>query len=108
MRRPAPSLEHLEGRDRTAFERTVEERAKRAARQARTAELDAALQLTGTFVRDLWALALGAEDAVRGVDRLPLLRELAQELGGGPGAAPLAARLGEAWWPSRRPDRPLR
>lgn len=92
----AGALEHLEGRDRTAFERTVEERAKRAARQARTTELDAALQLTGTWVRDLWALTLGAEDAVRGVDRLPLLRELAGELGGGPGVAPLPARLAEA------------
>ncbi|MFT4035536.1 MAG: hypothetical protein QM679_08165 [Patulibacter sp.] len=77
----AEPLEHLEGRDRSAFEKVVEERAKRASRQARTAELDVALALTGTWLRDLWVVALGAGDVVRAVDRrdafVALLGELA-------------------------------
>ncbi|MEH3053284.1 MAG: hypothetical protein PGN13_04640 [Patulibacter minatonensis] len=73
-------LEHLEGRDRSQFEKVVEERAKRATRQARTAELDAALALTGTWLRDLWVLALGAPDVVRAVDRQAALAGVLDEL----------------------------
>lgn len=76
-------LEHLEGRDRSAFEKVVEERSKRASRQARTAELDAALSLTGTWLRDLWVLALGAPDVVRGSDREAAMRALLDELAPG-------------------------
>lgn len=76
----AGALEHLEGRDKSAFEKVVEERSKRASRQARTAELDAALMLTGTWLRDLWVLALGAGDTVRGLDRQPALTALLDEL----------------------------
>ncbi|MBO9532001.1 MAG: hypothetical protein J7513_03395 [Solirubrobacteraceae bacterium] len=76
----AGPLEHLEGRDKSAFEKVVEERSKRAARQARTAELDAALVLTGTWLRDLWVLALGAGDTIRAVDRQPAFGALLEEL----------------------------
>jgi DNA polymerase-3 subunit delta' len=70
-----PALEHLEGRDRTSFTKVVEERAKRATRQARSAELDAALSLTATWLRDLWVLAQGAEDVIRGIDRIGALHD---------------------------------
>lgn len=76
----APAMEHLEGRDKTSFQRVVDERAKRAARQARTAELDAALSLTATWLRDLWVLALDAGDVVRGIDRTSALHETLAEL----------------------------
>lgn len=79
----AAPLEHLEGRDKSAFEKVVEERSKRASRQARTAELDAALMLTGTWLRDLWVLALGAADTVRGVDRQSAMAALLDELAPG-------------------------
>lgn len=61
--------EHLEGRDLKSFERAVEERSKRAARQARTAALDEALALSAIWLRDLWVMALGAGEVVRGSDR---------------------------------------
>ncbi len=70
-----PAMEHLEGRDKTSFNRVVEERAKRAMRQARSAELDAALSLTATWLRDLWVLAQGAEDVIRAVDRIGALHD---------------------------------
>lgn len=64
-----PTREHLEGRDLRSFERAVEERAKRAARQARTAALDEAFSLAAIWLRDLWVMALGAGEVVRAVDR---------------------------------------
>lgn len=76
----AGPLEHLEGRDKSQFEKVVEERSKRASRQARTAELDEALVLTGTWLRDLWVLSLGAPDTVRGIDRRSALEALLDEL----------------------------
>jgi hypothetical protein len=75
----------------------VEERSKRATRQARTAELDAALALTGTWLRDLWVLALGAGDVVRAADREPALSALLDELASGDRERrALAGRLAEA------------
>ncbi|MEN0012342.1 MAG: hypothetical protein AAGC46_03195 [Solirubrobacteraceae bacterium] len=70
-----PMLEHLEGRDKTSFVKTVEERAKRAGRQARNAELDAALSLTAAWLRDLWVLSLDAGDTVRAIDRTSALHD---------------------------------
>lgn len=75
-----PMLEHLEGRDKSSFVKTVEERAKRAGRQARNAELDAALSLTATWLRDLWVLALDAGDVVRAIDRTSALHDALAEL----------------------------
>jgi DNA polymerase-3 subunit delta' len=92
----AGPLEHLEGRDKSAFEKVVDERSKRASRQARTAELDAALMLTGTWLRDLWVLALGAGDTIRGVDRQAALGALLEELAPGERERrQFAARLAE-------------
>jgi DNA polymerase-3 subunit delta' len=76
----APMLEHLQGRDKSSFEKVVEERAKRASRQARMAELDAALSLTATWLRDLWVLSLDAGDVVRGIDRTSALHDALAEL----------------------------
>lgn len=92
----APALEHLEGRDKTSFLRVVDERTKRASRQARMAELDAALALTATWLRDLWVLSLGASEVVRGVDRVPAMRqELAALAPTDDERRALAPRLGE-------------
>lgn len=75
-----PAMEHLEGRDKTSFNRVVEERAKRAMRQARSAELDAALSLTATWLRDLWVLAQGAEDVIRAIDRIEAMHDTLAEI----------------------------
>ncbi len=92
----APAMEHLEGRDKTSFQRVVDERAKRASRQARTAELDAALALTATWLRDLWVLALDAGDVVRGIDTTPALHDTLAELAAtAEERRQLAPRLGE-------------
>lgn len=93
----APTLEHLEGRDKTSFQKTVEERAKRASRQARMVELDSALSLTATWLRDLWVLALDAGDTVRGIDRTAALHEsLARLAATDHERRALAPRLAEA------------
>lgn len=93
----APTLEHLEGRDKTSFQKTVEERAKRASRQARMVELDAALSLTATWLRDLWVLALDAGDVVRGIDRTGALHDALANLAATDAERrALAPRLAEA------------
>src|SRR5690606_34702485 len=45
-----------------------------------TVELDLGLQLTAAWLRDLWVMALGAGDVVRGIDRTSRLHEALAEL----------------------------
>jgi DNA polymerase-3 subunit delta' len=60
--------------------REAEEAARRAARRARTAALDLGLALIGAHLRDLAAVAEGAEDVVLNVDRAAELRAAAEGL----------------------------
>ncbi len=62
--------------------------AKRAARRRRTEILDLGLELCAAWLRDLAAVAAGAEEVVFNSDRLAVLREQAQ------GLDPSAARRG--------------
>ena len=55
--------------------RELEQRARRAERGAERDEVLAALEVLGSWYRDLLALAAGAEDAVLNCDRLTDLRE---------------------------------
>jgi DNA polymerase III subunit delta' len=55
--------------------RQAVEGARRAARRARTAALDLELDLCGLWLRDLGALAEGADEAVFNLDRAQALRE---------------------------------
>jgi DNA polymerase-3 subunit delta' len=66
------------GMKRTA--RDVSEESKRAGRRRRTEILDLALELCAIWLRDLAAVAAGAEQAVFNRDRLELLRSQAAEV----------------------------
>ncbi|MFN8218085.1 MAG: hypothetical protein U0R71_15950 [Solirubrobacterales bacterium] len=66
----------------------VADEAKRAGRRRRTEILDLGLELTGLWLRDLAAVAGGAEEVVFNADRMPVLAEQAA------GLDPAAARRG--------------
>ncbi|HMS61869.1 MAG TPA: AAA family ATPase [Solirubrobacteraceae bacterium] len=70
--------EVLPQRERKRAEREGADAAKRAGRRARTGALDEALRLTGLWLRDVAAVADGAEDVVLATDRLDALRADAQ------------------------------
>jgi DNA polymerase III subunit delta' len=86
--REALEEESQAGMKRTA--KDITDGAKRAGRRRRTEILDLGLELTALWLRDLAALAAGAEEVVFGVDRLDLLRSQATS------ANPAWARKGAA------------
>jgi DNA polymerase III subunit delta' len=63
-------------------DREAEEAAKRAARRARTEALDLGLALVAAWLRDLAAVAEGAEGLVLNADRLDELQAIATDLDG--------------------------
>src|SRR6185369_2083244 len=72
--------EALEEEGQAGLKRTakdIADGAKRAGRRRRTEILDLGLELTALWLRDLAALAAGAEEVVFGRDRLELLRSQA-------------------------------
>ncbi len=84
----------LEEEAKSGMKRTVRdiaEESKRAARRRRTEILDLGLELTALWLRDLAALAAGAEEVVFNRDRLDPLR--AQAAGLDPGQARRGAEL---------------
>ena len=76
------------GREGRRAAREAEEAGRRAARRARTEALDVGLGLLAAHLRDLAAVAEGAEDLVLNADRATELRAQARELD------PRAARRG--------------
>jgi DNA polymerase-3 subunit delta' len=86
-----------EGRAGRRAAREAEEAGRRAARRARTAALDAGLGLLAAWLRDLAAVADGAEDLVLNADRLDRLRGAAAGLD-----ARAARRGGELVMDTRR------
>jgi DNA polymerase-3 subunit delta' len=76
--RAALEEEAKSGRKRTV--REIGEEAKRASRRRRTEILDLGLELCALWLRDLAALASGAEEVVFNRDRLDLLRGQAADL----------------------------
>jgi DNA polymerase-3 subunit delta' len=68
------------GREGRRAAREAEEAGRRAARRARTEALDAGLELLAAHLRDLAAVADGAEDLVLNADRVSELRAHAREL----------------------------
>jgi DNA polymerase III subunit delta' len=76
----AAAREVLEEESQAGMKRTakdIADGAKRAGRRRRTEILDLGLELTALWLRDLAALAAGAEDVVFARDRLDLLRSQA-------------------------------
>jgi DNA polymerase-3 subunit delta' len=73
--RAKEDAEILPQRERRRAEREGADAAKRAGRRARATALDDALRLAGLWLRDVAALADGAEDLVLATDRLEALRE---------------------------------
>jgi DNA polymerase III subunit delta' len=76
----AAAREALEEDSQAGIKRTakdIADGAKRAGRRRRTEILDLGLELTALWLRDLAALAAGAEEVVFGRDRLDLLRSQA-------------------------------
>ena len=69
-----------EGRAARRAAREAEEAGKRASRRARTEALDAGLGLLAAWLRDMAAVAEGAEELVLNADRLEELREAASGL----------------------------
>ena len=86
-----------EGRTGRRAAREAEEAGRRAARRARMEALDAGLGLLAAWLRDLAAVADGAEDLVLNADRLDDLRAAAGELD-----ARAARRGGELVMDTRR------
>lgn len=70
--------EILPQRERKRAEREGADAAKRAGRRARAGALDEALRLAGLWLRDVAAVADGAEDVVLATDRVDALREDAE------------------------------
>jgi len=68
----------LPSRERRRAESAWDERRKRSRRRAETGTLDLGLQLISLWLADLAALAWGAADLVRHVDRIEVLRTQAQ------------------------------
>jgi DNA polymerase-3 subunit delta' len=73
--RLAEDLDYLPSKEHGRAKREAGEVAKRAARRARTAALDHALQLAGLWLRDVTCVVDGAEDLVHHSDRVSVLRE---------------------------------
>jgi DNA polymerase-3 subunit delta' len=73
--RVAADQDLLPAKERKRAEREGDEQAKRAQRRAQTLALDQGLQLTGLWLRDVAAVADGAEEVVHHTDRLAELRE---------------------------------
>lgn len=69
----------LPAKERRRHEREGADAVRRAERRARAATLDLGLRLAELWLRDLWCVAIGAEDLVLAVDRLAQLREQAAE-----------------------------
>jgi DNA polymerase-3 subunit delta' len=89
----AAAREALEEESQAGLKRTakdIADGAKRAGRRRRTEILDLGLELTALWLRDLAALAAGAEEVVFARDRLDLLRSQ------GASADPAWARAGAA------------
>jgi DNA polymerase-3 subunit delta' len=87
----AVTREALEEESKAGFKRSAKDigdGAKRAGRRRRTEILELALELTATWLRDLAAIASGAEEVVFNRDRLDRLR------GQAGGLEPVAARGG--------------
>jgi DNA polymerase-3 subunit delta' len=79
----AATREALEEEAKAGIKRTardVADESKRVGRRRRTEILDLALELCATWLRDLAAVASGAEDVAFNRDRLELLRTQAAEL----------------------------
>ena len=89
------------GIKRTA--KDIADGAKRAGRRRRTEILDLGLELTALWLRDLAALAAGAEEVVFDRDRLDLLR--AQAAKRRPGLGARRRRRGPGHPPRPRPER---
>jgi DNA polymerase-3 subunit delta' len=73
--RATEELELYPRKERRRVETEWTDRIKRARRRVETAALDLGLQLVSLWFEDLAALAWGADDLVRNVDRLPVLLE---------------------------------
>jgi DNA polymerase-3 subunit delta' len=89
----AAAREALEAEAKAGIKRSAKEigdGAKRAGRRRRTEILDLGFELCAAWLRDLAALAAGAEEVAFNRDRLPRLREQAANLD------PAAARDGAA------------
>ena len=71
----AEELQYLPKKEHRKRTTEYGERARRAERRAETGALDHALQLTGLWLRDVGAVALGVDDVVLNSDRRPLLAE---------------------------------
>jgi len=87
----AVAREALEEESKAGIKRSakdISDGAKRAGRRRRTEILELAFELCAAWLRDLAAVAAGAEEVVFNRDRLDLLRSQAQ------GLAPAAARRG--------------
>ena len=74
-RQAAADLELYPSKERKRIETEWSERIRRVRRRAETRSLDLALQVSALWYGDLAALAWGAVDLVRAVDRLDELRE---------------------------------
>jgi DNA polymerase III subunit delta' len=83
-------LELYPRKEQKRVETEWSERIRRSRRRAETTALDLALQVSALWFSDLAALAWGAEDLVRNVDRLPDLRA---DAGADPGALLRAVEL---------------
>jgi DNA polymerase III subunit delta' len=90
--RAAAELELTPKRDRKRVETEWTDRIRRGRRRVETATLDLALELVSAWLLDLAALAWGAGDLVRGVDRLA---ELRADSGRAPGVLRAAVELVE-------------
>jgi DNA polymerase-3 subunit delta' len=71
--RAAQDLDLYPRKERKRVQTEWTERIRRSRRRAETAALDLGLQLVSLWFEDLAALAWGADDLVRNVDRLPAL-----------------------------------
>ncbi len=77
--RVAAELELLPTKDRKRHQREATEAQRRSERRARTRALDEGLQLVELWLRDVWAVAEGAEELAHNRDRLA---ELGEDAGG--------------------------
>ncbi len=93
-RQKAAELELSPRKEKKRVESEWTERIRRARRRAETASLDLSLQVIALWYADLAALAWGAEDLVRNVDRMAELRADAQK-GADPGTLMRAVELVE-------------
>ena len=102
----AAAREALEEESQAGLKRTakdIADGAKRAGRRRRTEILDLGLELTALWLRDLAALAAGAEEVVFDRDRLDLLRAQAAKVD--PALGPRRRRRRPGHPPRPRPER---